>query len=87
MIDFKLLEHKYNTDAAFNKMVNVISQLISEYEIQPSEIREAVFFAQWRFELTNVQHVIRSQDEWEEIEKARVLLRDTFLSVRSKYEK
>ena len=81
-MDFRQLERKYQTDAAFNQMVNLFHQLISEYQFMPSEIREAMFMAQYKFEMNSVRQVVQSQKQIEAIavlcEQARHLFEANF---------
>ena len=79
-LNFVELEKKYKSDAAFNKMVNLFSQLIEEYQFQPSELREGVFYAQWVFESNRAKEIIRTQEEWQKINDLHTLLREKFVS-------
>lgn len=80
MFDFKELERRYNTDPSFNKMVNCFDQLISQHGFTPSEIREGLFYAQYVFEMNNVRQVIRTQEEWLQLEEVREMLKTKFTS-------
>lgn len=78
MFNFKELEHRYKTDAAFNKMVNCFDQLISQHGFTPSEMREGLFYAQYVFEMNNARQVIRTQEDWKQLEEAREILKTKF---------
>lgn len=77
-MNFQDLEKKYQTDLAFNKMVNCFLQMIEEHGFIPSEIREGLFFAQWKFEMNNVRQVIKTQEDWEKISEMREILKAKF---------
>lgn len=70
MFDFKKLEERYCTDAAFNKLVNVTQALLRDYGFMPSEIREAQFLAQYMFEMSRPQRVIMTLQEEDRFLKA-----------------
>lgn len=82
-MDFKRLEEKYLTDGPFNKVVNLHVQLLETFGFLPSEIREAAFLAQYKFETQNARQVIMSQKDWEKQEEARVILQQAVLSVKN----
>lgn len=77
------LQNKYQSDAGFNKMVNLFRQLIEEYQFQPSEIREGLFFAQYTYQMNHVTEIIRTIDDLEKIEQLRRLQRDLFTQANS----
>jgi N-acetyl-beta-hexosaminidase len=78
MFDFKELEKRYQTDAPFNAMVRCFTSMIKEHGFTPSEIREGLFLAQYRFETQRAERVIRTEKEWEQFYAAKELLRQTF---------
>lgn len=78
-MNFNQLEKKYQTEAAFNKMVNIFHQLIEEYGFLPSEIREGLFLAQYKYETSHPMQVIHTENDWLKIEKARELMRMAFV--------
>lgn len=78
MRNFQETEKKYTQDAAFNKMVNLFVHLIEEYDFEPSEIREALFYAQYKFQINSAKEIIRTEKDWEKIAQARLLMRQMF---------
>jgi len=80
-MEFKKLEEKYRSDAAFNKVVNLHIQLLESFGFLPSEIREAAFLAQYKYETQNAREVIRTRDEWNKHEAARMVLQQAVLKV------
>lgn len=78
MFNFKELEHRYKTDPIFNKLVNCFDQLLSQHGYLPSEIREGLFYAQYIFEINNARHIIRTAEEWKQLEEAREILKTKF---------
>lgn len=77
MFDFKRLDEKHSHDAAFNKAVNIFIQLIRDHGFMPSEIREAMFYAQYKYEMTQAQIYIRTDEERARfLEAVRVLRQD-----------
>lgn len=82
MFNFTKLEKKYMTDAAFNKMVRVFEQLLKEHGFLPSEIREGLFFAQYRFEANAAERVIRTDEEWRQLAEARELMKIKFAGIK-----
>lgn len=63
MVDFKTLEKRYLTDPYFYHFVNVLVNEMRNLKTTPSEIREIVMFAQYKFELENLQPICRRSDE------------------------
>lgn len=47
------LDEVYCSDATFNKVVNVIYNLIDSHGITPSELRQAIFLAHYKYEMEN----------------------------------
>ncbi len=80
-MDFKKLEEKYRSDAAFNKVVNLHIQLLESFGFLPSEIREAAFLAQYKYETQNAREIIRTQDDWNKQEAARMVLQQSVLKI------
>jgi hypothetical protein len=80
MLDFKKLDQRYMTDPVFNKLVNLTESLLKEYGFTPSEIREAQFYAQYRFEMANPQIYIRTAEEHERFLYAINRLKKDFLN-------
>jgi hypothetical protein len=80
MFNYPDLEKRYKTNAAFNKATNLFRQLIQEFGFMPSEIREALFLAQYMFEMDTVSQVVRSKAEWEQIAKLNEQLKATFVT-------
>lgn len=79
MRPYKELLNRYQSDASFNKMVNLFRQLIEEYGFFPQEIREGLFFAQYTYEMGRVQEVIRDEEDWEKIEMLRNAMKQNFI--------
>ena len=77
-MNFTELEKKYRTEAAFNKITNLLRQAIEEFGFLPSELREALFLAQYMYEMNNPQQVIRTQEDWNKISAARELMKMHF---------
>jgi len=75
-MNFTHLENKYKSDARFNKIVNVFVDLLDEFEFLPSEIREALFFAQYRYEISKCKLHVRNEKDWRMLEQARILMKD-----------
>ncbi len=75
MIDFNKLRERYQTEAAFNHAVNLFKQLIEKYGFLPSELREAAFLAQFMFETGHAERIIRTNEEWEQVEEMRKILK------------
>lgn len=80
--NFKELENKYLKDPAFNKMVNLFTQLISEHGFQPSELREGIFFSQYIYQMNHAQQIVRSEKEWDEIREMQAILRHKFVALK-----
>ena len=55
MNDFRRskLDDRYLNDATFHTVVNSIYQMIATHGITPSELREAMFLAHYRYEMEN----------------------------------
>lgn len=55
MTDFRnsKLEDRFRNDAAFHSLVNAITDMISAHGFTPSELREALFLAHYRYEMEN----------------------------------
>lgn len=79
MLDFKKMDQRYQTDPVFNKLVNLTESLLKQYGFTPSEIREAQFYAQYRFEMANPQIYIRTAEEHERFLQALNNLKREFL--------
>lgn len=47
------LEERYRNDPTFYKIVQAIHNMIAQHGITPSEIREAVFLAHYKYEMEN----------------------------------
>ena len=78
MFNFKELDAKYKTDAAFNKGVNMFRNLLEQYGFLPSELREMAFIAQYTYEMSRVETVIKTEKEWDQIREMRELLKVKF---------
>ena len=78
--DYKELNTRYRSDAAFNKMVNCFRQLITEYGLMPQEIRDGLWLAQFQISFEQIEVVIRTKEDWEKHYMALKLLKDTFVS-------
>ena len=78
MCDFQKLEERYLTDPAFNKATTVFRRLIEDHGFMPSELRESLFMAQYMFEMTRAERVIRSDEEWGQLSEAREILKTKF---------
>lgn len=78
MKDFNYLNKQYLNDAKFNRMVNVFTTLISENQCLPGEIRDALFFAQYKYEVDNVRHVINTEADFQKLQQAKILMQDLF---------
>lgn len=81
MFNYKKLEEKYATDAAFNKLVNLHRQAIEQFGFLPSEIREATFLAQYFYQLGHVEQIIRTEKEWKQVHEARAIMQQAILKV------
>ena len=75
MFNFEKLTHRYRSDSAFNQTVNLFRRLIEEHGLQPTELREAMFLAQYNYEMNRVDTIFKSDEEWERIGQARALMR------------
>lgn len=67
MFEYKKLTKRYLEDAPFNKAVNLFRMLLEEYGFSPSEIREALFLAQYMYEMGHVEQIIRTEKEWKDL--------------------
>lgn len=47
------LEKRYLEDSAFCQCVNAMEKMIAEHGITPSELREALFLAHYKYEMEN----------------------------------
>lgn len=47
------LDERYRNDAVFNKVVDMMYSTIASHGITPSELREAIFLAHYRYEMEN----------------------------------
>lgn len=54
------LNERYVNDAVFNKVVNMMYDTIASHGITPSELREAIFLAHYRYEMEHPQ-ALKSQ--------------------------
>ncbi len=79
--EFKKLNERYCSDAPFNKMTNLFRQLLEQHGFLPSEIREAMFLAQYNYEMGRVEQIIRTKEEWERLAEVRKLMQETVLGV------
>lgn len=66
MFNYKKLHDKYQTDAAFNKSVNVFRQMIEDFGFTPHEIREGLFLAQYLYERDHVYKFVRTHQDLEQ---------------------
>lgn len=57
MSDFRnsKLDERYRNDPTFNRAVTSIYKMIAEFGITPSELREAIFLAHYKYEMENPQ--------------------------------
>lgn len=83
MKQYKELIEQYNTDAAFNALVNLLRQAIEKHGFMPFEIREASFLAQWQYHQGYVEKVIRTDAEWEMLRIANEKLRSEFAAMHA----
>jgi hypothetical protein len=77
--EYKKLEDRYLQDAAFNKAVNVFFQLIEEYGFTPHELRESLFLAQYKYEMSHVRKYVYAQKEMDERIELIAKLKDSFI--------
>lgn len=78
MFNLRELEIKYSNDVAFNKMVNLMASLMREYEFQASEVRQAAFLAQYRFNISKANEVLMTEADREKFIDSMVALRQSF---------
>lgn len=69
----KHLEERYCNDAAFYQVVQSMNRMICDFGITPSEMREALFLAHYRYEMENPsairnQVMIRMSEFWDKEE-------------------
>lgn len=55
MNDFRKskLDERYLNDASFHMLVKTLESMISQHGFTPSELREAIFFAHYKYEMEN----------------------------------
>lgn len=83
MFNFKELESRYRTDAAFNRLVNLHRRAIEEFGFLPDELRQAAFLAQYLYQVGTAEQVIRTNEEWEKVAEARAIMQQAILKVES----
>lgn len=83
MFNYKQLENRYLSDAAFNRLVNLHRRAIEEFGFTPEEMRQATFLAQYMYQMNHVEQIIRTQEEWQKIEEARKIMQQAILKVEA----
>lgn len=51
------LNERYRNDSTFHSIVNAMYSMIAEHGVTPSELREAMFLAHYRYEMENPKAV------------------------------
>lgn len=57
MTPFNTLESRYERDPEFHTLVQHLEYMIHKLQFTPSELREAVMYAAFRFEMRNPQAI------------------------------
>ena len=60
--DIKVLGERYLNDPAFYHLVSALESMISQHGFVPSELREALFLASYRFEMKNPAKAFTYED-------------------------
>lgn len=71
MADFRKdkLEERYRNDILFHNLVSGMQNMIEKNGVTPSEMREALFYAHYRYEMFNPSPMIITKDMEEQIRR------------------
>ena len=83
MFNYQELEKKYLTDAPFNRLVNLHRRAIEDFGFTPDEMRQATFLAQYFYQTNNAEQIIRTQKEWEQIERSRKIMKEAIFKIEN----
>lgn len=82
--DFERLNERYNRDPSFNAAVRVLRALIEQHGFVPCEIREALFFAQYTYEMSHAEKTFINDLEWSRLRDAKEIIKNNFSLATSK---